>query len=183
MPRPSTNTRLVKLLRALAVVAILVVTVVAISAFGGSSGSGRVSTEARGTTHLTLIERPISIFVQDNGKKGPSMGDVRTFHQELLYSTGKHAGTFDGSTVNSDEQGHGAAARESRVGFIQYSLSGGNIVAAGVYVAAPGVVVPKGGSVRAVVGGTGKYLGARGQVVQTPLPSGNIKNVLTLLSR
>jgi hypothetical protein len=43
-------------------------------------------------------------------------------------------------------------------------------------------VVPKGGPVRAGLGGTGKYLGARGQGVQTPLPNGNIKNVLTLLA-
>jgi hypothetical protein len=172
----------VKLLRALALVGILVVAVVAISAFGGSHSAHRTARAVSGWSHLTLIERPISIFIQDNGKKGPSMGDVRTFHQELLFSNGKHAGTFDGSTINSAEQGHGATARESRVGFIQYSLSGGNIVAAGVYVAAPGVVVPKSGSVRAVVGGTGKYLGARGEVVQTPLPNGNIKNVLTLLA-
>jgi hypothetical protein len=161
--------------RVLAIIGVLVVTVVALSGFGGGGASN-------GRSHLTLIERPISIFVQDNGKKGPSMGDQRTFHQELLYTNGTHAGTFDGSTVNSAEQGKRGTAREYRVGFIQYSLKGGNIVAAGVYVAAPGVVVPKGGSVRAVVGGTGKYLGARGQVVQTPLPNGNIKNVLTLLS-
>jgi hypothetical protein len=74
------------------------------------------------------------------------------------------------------------AALESRIGVIQYSLRRGTIVAAGVYSAAPGVVVPKGGVTRAVIGGTGKYLGASGQVVQTPLANGNIKNVFTLLA-
>jgi hypothetical protein len=66
---------------------------------------------------------------------------------------------------------------------IEYSLSGGTIVAGGVYVAAPGVVVPKRGVTRAVIGGTAKYVGASGQVVQTPLPGGDIKNVITLLAR
>jgi hypothetical protein len=146
----------------------------AISACDGSD-------DAFNESHLTLIERPISIYVEDNAPKGPSVGDVRTFHQELLFSNGDHAGTFDGSTTNSAEQGHGAAGLESRIGVIQYSLSGGTILAGGLYSAAPGVVVPKGGVTRALIGGTGKYLGATGQVVQTPLSNGNIKNEITLL--
>jgi hypothetical protein len=165
----------VKLVRPLAAAGILVAIVLAVSAFGGANAAPRKS-------HLTLIERPITIFVEDNGKKGPSVGDERTFHQELLYSNGKHAGTFDGSTTNSAEQGHGASAREFRIGLIQYSLRAGSIVAGGIYAAAPGVVLPKNGVIRAVIGGTGKYLGARGQVLQTPLRNGNIKNVFTLLS-
>ncbi len=164
-----------KLLRPIAAAACCAAIVVAVSAFGASRATVQKS-------HLTLIERPISIFVQDNGATGPSVGDQRTFHQELLFSNGKHAGTFDGSTTNSAEQGHGASALESRIGMIQYSVRGGSIVAAGVYVAAPGVVVPKRGVTRAVIGGTGKYVGARGEVVQTPLPNGDIKNVLTLLA-
>ena len=65
---------------------------------------------------------------------------------------------------------------------IRYTLSEGSIVAGGVYSAAPGVVVPKGGVTRAVIGGTGRYLGVSGEVVQSPLPNGNIKNVFTLLT-
>ena len=81
---------------------------------------------------------------------------MRTFHQQLLFSNGKHARTIDGSTVNSAERGHGTSALESRIGVIQFTLSRGTIVAAGVYSAAPGIAVPKGGVTRAVIGGTGQ---------------------------
>jgi hypothetical protein len=76
-----------KLLRPIAAAAICAAIVLAVSAFGASRASGQ-------RFHLMLIERPISIFVRDNGPKGPSVGDQRTFHQELLFSNGKHAGTF-----------------------------------------------------------------------------------------
>lgn len=154
----------------------------ALVAFALTTAGCGGSSDAFHKSNLTLVEKPISIYIEDNAKKGPSIGDQRTFHQELLFSDGKHAGTFDGSTTNSDETGGGSGGLETRVGLIQYTLSGGNIVVGGVYSASPGVVVPKGGVTRAVIGGTGKYLGASGQVIQSPLPSGNIKNVITLLT-
>jgi hypothetical protein len=68
---------------------------------------------------------------------------------------------------------------EFRSGEIQFSLEDGNIVASGNYVAEPGEGVPaEGGLERAIVGGTGAYVGARGQVTQTALGEDGIRHVL-----
>ena len=70
---------------------------------------------------------------------------------------------------------------EYRSGTIQFTLDEGTIVAAGVYVAPVGETYPaKGGVARPIVGGTGKYLNARGQVTQTPLDDGGYRNELEL---
>src|SRR4051794_13426049 len=107
-----------------------------------------------------------TIVVEDNGRRGPTAGDERTFSQTLT-EDGKVVGRLDGSTTITASGG----GKEQRIGTIQYTLDEGTIVASGVYASAPGVFLPSGGVTRPIVGGTGKYAGAQGEVTQTPTGS------------
>jgi len=57
---------------------------------------------------------------------------------------------------------------EYRLGTIQFTLDGGGIVASGNYLAEPDVAVPADGIFRAITGGTGDYVSARGEVEISP---------------
>jgi hypothetical protein len=122
---------------------------------------------------LTLDSRGgRSIVVEDNGRRGATPGDERTFSQTLVQD-GKPIGRLDGSTTITASVG----GLDQRIGVIQYTLTDGTIVAGGVYAARPDVFLPAKGVTRPILGGTGKYQGASGQVTQTP--TGNeIRNVL-----
>lgn len=148
--------------------------VAAVLSLGGLAACG--GDDDSKTQTLTLDSKSgRTLFVEDNGRRGPTAGDERTFSQALT-EDGKPVGRLDGSTTVVTSAG----GLEHRVGTIQFTLTGGTIVASGVYSAAPGVFVPKGGVVRPIVGGTGKYLRATGQVTQTSIAGGEIRNVLEI---
>lgn len=133
------------------------------------------------TMHLVLIAPSIKVIQTDVGRPGPSPGDVRTFSLPLQTESGKPAGRLDGTTSITDQVTRGRQVREYRVGTVQLSLTDGNIVASGVYTSAPRQWTPSpGGTHRPIVGGTGRYRGARGELTQTPLPGNRIKNVLDI---
>jgi hypothetical protein len=115
-----------------------------------------------------------TLSIEDNGRRGPSPADERSFSLALVTEDGRPAGRLDGNTTNTAIVG----GLEQRVGTVQYTLKGGTIVVSGVYLARPGVFVPARGITRPIVGGTGKYKGARGEAVQTPIAGGEIRNVL-----
>jgi hypothetical protein len=137
----------------------------------GLAACGDDNSESKQT--LTLDSKGgRTITVEDNGRRGPTAGDERTFSQTLTQD-GKVVGRLDGSTTITATGG----GKEQRIGSVQYTIAGGTIVASGVYLSAPGVFLPVGGVTRPIVGGTGKYKGARGQVTQTPV-GGEIRSVL-----
>src|SRR6476619_3758828 len=87
--------------------------------------------EKHDTTHLTLIAPSIKVVQTDEGRPGPSPGDARAFSLPLLTEAGKPAGRLDGVVVISDQVRRGRTVREYRVGTVQLSLAGGNLVATG----------------------------------------------------
>ena len=130
----------------------------------------------------TLVyESPtIKIEVGDNPPKDASRGDLRAFTSPLVdEETGEEAGRLDGTVSVTDVSERDGEEVEYRAGTIQFTLDEGTIVAAGVYVAPVGEVVPASvGVSRPIVGGTGDYLNARGQVTQTDLGGGAYRNKL-----
>lgn len=129
---------------------------------------------------LTLTSPSIEVEVVDSNDDGKIPGDIRAFTQELFEEGGgEPVGRLDGTVVVTDVDELDGRKVEFRSGQIQYSLEDGNIIAAGNYYAEPGEAVPaESGVERAIVGGTGAYVGARGQVTQTPLGNDGIRNVL-----
>jgi hypothetical protein len=124
----------------------------------------------------------IEIEVGDNAPKDASRGDTRAFTSPLLEEGGgEEVGRLDGTVTVTDVTERDGEDVEYRTGTIQYTLDDGNIVAAGVYVAPVGEVVPAtGGVARPIIGGTGAYVNARGQVTQTDLGDGAYRNELEI---
>jgi hypothetical protein len=132
------------------------------------------------TTKLTLDSKGRTLNFEDQPPKGPSPGDERAFTQGLITPAGDRAGRLDGSVVITEETGKGKNALEHRIGTVQYTLPGGSVVVSGVYTAKPEVFIPAAGVTRPIVGGTGNYKGASGEVTQTPTSNGEIRSVLDI---
>jgi hypothetical protein len=128
---------------------------------------------------LTYESPSIEIEVADNPPKDASIGDTRAFTSPLVDEDGEEAGQLHGTVFVTDVAKEDGEQVEYRTGTIQFSLDGGTLVAAGVYVAPVGETYPaEGGVSRPIVGGTGDYLYARGQVTQTPTDDGGYTNEL-----
>ncbi len=147
-------------------------------AFLAGCGGGAAKSQ---TKRITLFTGPIKVFQSDVGPRGSSRGDVRTFTRSLRTESGRPAGRLDGTTAITDEVRRGGKVREYRVGTVHYTLTGGTVAIGGVYVSTPNSSVPVSeGARRPILGGTGVYRGAKGEVVQTPLPGGRTKDVLDI---
>ena len=144
-----------------------------LSAFAGCGGG---DTE---TTKLTLDSKGRTLHVGDASPRRASPGDTRAFTQRLITTDGKSAGRLDGAVTVTEVATRGGQRIDYRVGNVQYTLEGGSVVVSGVYFAPAGQFIPARGVTRPIVGGTGDYKGARGQVVQTP-KGAEIRSVLDI---
>jgi hypothetical protein len=143
--------------------------------------AGCGSSEEFESETLTFDSPSIEIQVNDQPPKDASRGDARAFTSPLLDEEGEEVGRLDGTVLVTDVGGQDGEQVEHRAGTIQFTLDGGTIVAAGVYVAPVGETYPaEGGVSRPIVGGTGDYLNARGQVTQSPTDDGGYRSVLEL---
>lgn len=90
-------------------------------------------------------------------------------------------GRIEGSSTIVDQRVVRGERREFRTGDVQYTLRDGTIVIDGMYVARPGRATSiESGVRRPIIGGTGRYRGARGRVTQTPLPDDQIKSMIEI---
>jgi hypothetical protein len=133
------------------------------------------------TKKITVLAGPVEAVQEDTGPSGPSPGETRSFTAELEDESGRPMGRMDGSVVLTDRVRRGGEVREHRVGDVQYTLRDGSLLLGGVYVSTPRSGVPaREGVRRPVVGGTGAYKGAMGEVTQTPLPDDRQKAVFEI---
>lgn len=103
------------------------------------------------TTSLNLVEHATTDNVTDTGAKGDSVGDLLTFANEIFdEKDAKKVGSDTGWCIRT-------VAGKSWECFWTLSLADGQITVAGPFLDA-------GDSVLAVTGGTGKYMGARGEM-------------------
>jgi hypothetical protein len=121
------------------------------------AGVGRANTSTVLTFHL--VEKDQSFHFIDNpplnGENAPpSQGDAFVFTSELLTRSGKHAGTLNASCTATSGGRNGAVTC-----FGTFRLKGGQLA---------GITTVHGESRTtrvAIVGGTGVYAGARGEVI------------------
>jgi hypothetical protein len=120
-------------------------------------------------TELTLIQEAPELTQVDLGESGASHGDLLMFEAALLGEDGQN-GTLTGFLLTADLPDDDGEVLEERIGSLVFHLDGENsIVVHGGSVYPDGGVEMKAGNgqIRAVIGGTGKYIGARGQVTTT----------------
>jgi len=118
----------------------------------------------------------------DHGPLGRSHGDVLTFSAPVRTDDGR-IGVLHGLLVTVEVRGDGQAD-ESRVGQIILDFGNGDSIAiAGASVYGADEVEMEVGrpQVRAVIGGTGVHIGARGEVTTTRNADGSYTHAVTLL--
>ncbi|MDE2480797.1 MAG: hypothetical protein KGN02_01230 [bacterium] len=146
--------------------------------------AGVASESERGVTHLTLIQSKPEMHSNAANVSHPRDGDSTTFYGTLS-ENGKPVGYIALVKVqvrNPSDPGASTMLTKGevlRMATITYELGGNNtIVASGVTVDALDGMVPRMPEVRAIVGGTGKYEFATGQVITTREPDGTYRHEL-----
>jgi hypothetical protein len=135
-------------------------------------------TPAGATTLVLLNDVPRSSTTPD---LGPGVATVSVHEAVLRSSKGKPVGTFHVVITAVDEPA--SVAIEKRMRNVVFYLGDGQIIANGIglYPNAEQYLVVSVPHRIAIVGGTGKYLGARGEVTTTRNANGTYRHVLTLL--
>ena len=156
-----------------------VVTSVLIAACGAHSTS-------RSTETFTVYEDAPKMSLLDLGAPGNSLGDVYHFSAPLHSERGGPVtGELIGSKTLVKMPSDANPNLERRATLMLFTFSDGNdqIIALGAADYTPSA--PEFGTgqpvVRPVLGGTGKYMGARGQVTSTRNADGSYTQVFTLL--
>lgn len=145
---------------------------------GSSAGSALAQDDD--VTTLRVTTKNIEVTVVDLGPPGKSSGDLYVY-TGTVHRNGKRIGRIHGSNTSIKVEGR----RETVSGQLTIQLGNGNQIVAGGLSAYPsddnsGFIVGK-PFTRAVLGGTGRYAGARGTLTTTRQPSGNYKQVFRLL--
>jgi hypothetical protein len=145
----------------------LVLVVMALGIMGVLRAAVSASPESAAKEHgntLTVLTKTREAKVVDLGPRGPTQGDMRVVNAPLYDENAKERiGRFDLFCVLTDpadepnEKAHMAECTYT------YTLPGGEISAQGV-TTFPKLPEPAPRVVDAVVGGTGKYVGVRGEV-------------------
>lgn len=134
-------------------------------------------------TELVLIQEAPELTTVDLGAEGASHGDLLMFEAALLGEDGEN-GNLTGFLLTADLPDDGQVLEE-RIGSLVFHLGGESsiVVHGGSVYPEGGVEMETGaGQVRAVIGGTGEYIGARGQVTTTRNEDGTYEHHFELLN-
>src|SRR6266513_3262067 len=139
-----------------------------------------------GSESLIVYEDPPTLTHLDLGPPGNSPGDVYHFSAALRASpggpvTGEVFGTKTLTKVATDANPN--FEKRATLLFFTFGEHQDQIIALGVHEYPPIAAEFEAGqpAVRTVLGGTGKYIGARGQLVTTRKTDGSYTQVFTLL--
>lgn len=142
-----------------------------------------LSTSAMADKRVIKLHQDKPTLTQvDFGAAGSSHGDMLAFEAAVSGDNGVK-GTMQGVLVTVDIA-EGDDNFEDRTGQIYFELGGGNsIVLAGhsVYKGNAQEMEANTPQLRAVIGGTGDYIGATGQVTTTRNPDGSYDHVVELI--
>jgi hypothetical protein len=119
----------------------------------------------------------------DVGLPGQSHGDMLAFEAAVSDEEGR-TGVLRGLLITVDQPDESGDPFEDRIGQLVFDMGGGDslVVAGGsIYSGAETEMLPDAPQLRAVVGGTDKWIGARGQVETTRNADGSYQHVFTLL--
>jgi hypothetical protein len=135
----------------------------AITALAGCGGS---TTPA----DFTLMQSPPRILARDQGTAGVSTADTMVFRGKLAKDGAAFGTVYGEQTVHAGlQEGTGRAIVDIRMADLIFDLPDGQIVAHGVGTFPRGDWRLRSASpvVRAIVGGTKAYIGARGELTTT----------------
>ncbi len=122
------------------------------------------------------------VVLHSEGEAGSGLGDS-TFYKANLKKGSKDFGTLSGR-INTFDIADGDADFEIRLRQLVFDLPGGQIVAMGssTYATGPDFIPLQVGvaTTIAIVGGTGEYFGATGELVTTRRADGTFKQVIRL---
>jgi hypothetical protein len=161
--------------RSMKIVSPVLIALFTLSAFLASACSGGAATIVT-FTHGAVT--PTTIVM---GTDGGAVGAVRTFHAEAVADDGT-SGTFDATMVTTsvDE----AAGLETRLTTIVFSVNDGadQLILSGtaVYPAAGSTIKTADSVIRPVIGGSGRWSGARGWAESTHEADGSWTHVFHL---
>ena len=161
-----------------AVSALVASAILVLSLAGCSSKSGTTTTFTvqQGKPHLQSL--PVE-------QSGHAMGDLLAFVAPITRD-GKPNGTISGTLVTVDMPGDGIGEEtfESRISTIVMRFGPTDCITlsgSAVYPTTASEMAPSAPQVRAITGGTGTYMGARGQVTTTHNADGTYTHVVELL--
>jgi hypothetical protein len=139
-----------------------------------------VNAESSSVTRMTLVQAKPTLFTYEN-LPGEAPGKKTYFAAQLSKPSGQAFGLLTGN-ITSVHPVEGNP-EEARLRTLIFRLPGGQIVAMGNSVYPKGVVEinPNTAINIAVIGGTGKYLGARGEVTSNRNADGTYTHKFTLL--
>lgn len=155
--------------------------VTALAACGllATAGAATASAQGNGVETLRFTASGVTVTALDHGSSGKSPGDLYVY-EGALRQKGKRIGSIYGSNTTIKVSGK----REIVQGQLSYDFGGGDTLIVTGISAYP--VDGKNGFVvgeevgRVVVGGTGIYSGARGNVTTTHQKNGVYKHVVRL---
>lgn len=143
-----------------------------------------VSAQAAAVTQtIKLRQEPPLLTSVDLGEKGVSHGDMLAFQADLKGDGGVKATLF-GMLITIDIP-DGDDTLEDRSGQVFFDFGEGNSIAVAgrsVYLGGDKEMEKGKPQLRAVIGGTGKYIGASGQVTTTRNPDGSYEHVIELVN-
>jgi hypothetical protein len=137
--------------------------------------------EGAAVTRMTLIQEKPTLFTYEN-LPGEVPGRKTYYAARMTKPSGEDFGLLTGN-VSTIQPLQGNNPEEARLRLLVYTLPGGQIIAQGNSLYPRGAVEinPNTSIVTAITGGTGKYIGARGQVVHTRNADGTYIHKFTLL--
>lgn len=144
-----------------------------------------VSVAAEVTTRLKLHQDLPAIAQVDVGGEGHSHGDMLAFDAETTSTTGQK-GQVNGIIVTVDMPKNERGGFRDRIVQMVFDMGNGNtiVVSGKTFYPANEVEIAKNiPQIRAIIGGTGEYIGARGQASTTRADDGGYTHVLELVEQ
>jgi len=132
-------------------------------------------------TRMTLIQEKPTLFTYEN-LPGEVPGRKTYYAAHLTKPSGEDFGVLTGN-ISTILPLQGNSPEEARLRLLVFTLPGGQIIAQGnsLYPRGSVEINPNTSIVTAITGGTGKYIGARGQVIHTRNADGTYTHRFTLL--
>ena len=162
-----------------------VLTVAATIGFALGSASALPAAQAAPPTRtLVLTQQPPALHPVDLHTEGASVADMVLYEASVAGEQGE-SGTLTGFLITADmPDAETGDTHQDRLGQLSFDLGNGtSLVVAGeaIYPGEDVEMTPNAAQLRAVVGGTGEFMGARGQVETTRNEDGGYRHEFTLL--
>ena len=161
----------------------------AVAAIAMTGIAVRIAADEPATTEMTLQQEPPELVLLDHGVEGASHGDFMFFDSSIRSEDGSLSGIMTGTLLVANMHPPGDVADQevqSRFANVVIDVADkGTIVIMGsaTYPADSAAEMEMNAAqVRAIVGGTGEYIGARGEAATTRNEDGSYTHQLTLLN-